>query len=237
MRPLCGGCADLRVRSPGAGVGRNGGGMMDAATALLRVWAVAALALVAACGGSSTYDQRVAATTALFDELQPLFNTGFTGQPGEMPSTGTAVFSGSAVALIDAGTTPADITDLTGDYDLVLLGTATLTADFGTGRITGQAGDFFGRQGREVGAYTGTVSFLRGEIGETVPRGDRRPNDVRFDYEGTLTGQGNRVGLSGAAEGKFKGTPIRGLIAEGAGTADLDGTQTPARFGVVARRE
>ena len=210
---------------------------MDVTGVIARAACCAALVLLAACGGSSTYDERVAATTALFDELQPLFNTGFTGQPGEMPSTGTAQFSGSAVAFLDNGATPADITDLAGDYGLVLLGRATLTADFAAGRITGEASEFLGRQGVDVGVYAGTVTFLRGEIGETTPRGDSRPNDVRFDYEGTLTGQGNRVGLSGAAEGKFKGTPIRGLIAEGTGTATLNGAQTPALFGVVARQE
>jgi hypothetical protein len=129
--------------------------MMDAKRAILRAAAVAALALLAACGGGSSYEDRLTSTTALFDELQPLFNTGFTGQPGEMPSTGTARFSGSAIALIDDGATPGDITDLAGDYALVVLGNATLTADFGAGRITGQAGQFFGRQGAAVGAYEG----------------------------------------------------------------------------------
>ena len=209
---------------------------------------LAGLAL-AGCGGGSgsddpvdpTYEERIDAAVLLADEVGSLFNTGFTGQPGEMPATGSATFSGVAVAMFDDAAAPdlAESLDPDAGYRLLLVGTATLSADFARGTLTGQATDFFGEENGDgrYGDYAGTVAFRNGQIGVTDPKGTSAPNDIRFRYEGRLTGQGNDVALSGDAEGKFKGTPIRGLVAAGQDDNVMNGAQTPSFFGVVAEKD
>src|SRR6056297_1451131 len=86
------------------------------------------LSTLSACGDGSASDGlnegRVAAFAAMSDRLGDLFNTGYTGQPGEVPSTGTAEFSGHAGFILDTGATP-----------LTLIGDAAMTADIGTRRL------------------------------------------------------------------------------------------------------
>lgn len=203
-----------------------------------------------ACGGGSgggnddpdfgdlPYEERIDAVALLGERLGAFSNTAFSGTPSEFPSTGTAAFSGYAVAVLDTAVT-ADLIDALGSGDdprLLLVGTATLDADFAARTITGSARDFFGKDGGDFGDYDGTVSFLDGQIGISSSASGSRPNDVRFRYVGTLTGQGNDVVLSGNADGKFKGTPIRGLIASDLGSGNLNGAATPSFFGVVAEK-
>lgn len=209
---------------------------------------VVGLAL-AGCGGGSgsdgsadpVYAERIDAAVLLADEVGSLFNTGFTGQPGEIPATGSATFSGYAVAMFDDAATSelAETLDPDAGFRLLLVGTATLSADFAQRTITGEATDFFGEENGDgrYGDYAGTVAFRDGEIGVTDPKGTSAPNDIRFRYEGSLTGQGNDVALSGDAEGKFKGTPIRGLVAAGQDDNVLNGSPTPSFFGVVAESD
>ena len=209
--------------------------------ALLRV--ALACAALAACGdgsgstatGTQTYAERLEAAALLGDRIGGLFNTGFTGQPGEMPATGSATFTGFAVAAFDSAP-PPDLLGTVGtaEVGLLLVGDATLQADFGAGTITGEAGNFFGREAGAFGDYEGTIVLRDGAIGKDPAVPGSVPNDIRFRYGGSLVGQGNDVTLAGDATGKFKGTPIRGLVASDLSDNQLNGVATPSFFGVVA---
>ena len=206
----------------------------------------AMMALVGAaltgCGGGSGEDPRpgpnegggvtVADLTPAFEAMRArvndpaLFNTAFTPPNNAIPATGTARFTGFAnVSLSQAGA------------PLVLTGPATLSIDFGTRDLTGSATGFAGVEGTAIAAYAGTVDFRNGRIGRDGP--GQQPNDVRFDYEGVLVGDGNTVALDGSAAGKLRASPIRGLnaVSGPGGTATLNGTATPAPFTLVAEIE
>lgn len=151
------------------------------------------------------------------------FNTGFTGQPGEMPITGTAEFRGFA-GLAVATAAP-----------LTLTGRATLNADFGARTLTGSATGFQGVQGGTTTDYAGTINFVDGTIGRHGSVAASVPNDLRFDYEGQLSNNGTTLAVDDQAAGKFRGTPIRGLLVEAAPTtASVNGASTPAAFGLIA---
>jgi hypothetical protein len=160
----------------------------------------------------------VAEFAAMGDRLDDRFNTGWTGQPGEMPSTGTASFSGYAGIAVDA---PGGL--------LGLLGVAELEADFAAQTISGSADDFYGDGGGTLDPYEGSLAFVDGTIGAGVP------NDLDFDYVGVLTGESNTIILDGSVFGKFKGTPIVGLVA----ASDIDsvllnGASADALVAIVA---
>jgi hypothetical protein len=194
--------------------------------------AVIGLAL-AGCGGGGGSSDDVDRTgplalqaQAMVDRLERLApsNTGFTGQPGEMPTTGSANFSGFA-GLAVGGANPVDLT-----------GRATLTADFSNLTITGSANRFEGATGGNLVPYAGTINFVNGEIGRSTAVPLSVPNDIRFRYEGQLDARGSRIEVGADATGKFRGTPIRGLVAESdsAATARVNGVVTPAPFSLVA---
>lgn len=206
--------------------------------------AVVGLSL-AACGGGSDGDEMqpgpntgggtvVPDLTAEFGAMQTrlspgnVFNTAFTPPDNAIPSTGTATFAGFAnVSVTQAGA------------PLVLIGPANVEIDFGTRNLTGSATGFSGVEGSSIAAYSGTVTFLNGRIGQDLaPPTTQQPNDVRLGYSGALTGDGNTVGLAGQAEGKLKGSPIKGLVATSAGgeTVTLNGARAPATFTLVAER-
>ena len=202
-----------------------------------------ACAVLAACGGGSgsvatgeqTDAERLEAAALLGNRIGGLFNTGFTGQPGEMPATGSATFTGFAVAAFDSAPPPDLLATVgTASVGLLLLGDATLQADFGAGTITGEARNFFGREAGAFADYEGTIVLRDGEIGVSPTVSGSVPNDIRFRYGGSLVGQGNDVTLAGDATGKFKGTPIRGLVASDLSANQLNGVTTPSFFGVVA---
>lgn len=205
-----------RVRG-GAGMGK-----------VTRTMAIASVCGIAACGdgGSDILNaDRVADFAAMSDRLGDLFNTGYTGQPGEVPSSGTAAFEGYAGFVLDTGTAP-----------LTLIGDVTIEVDFAARDLTGEMTDFFGDGGGRLGDYTGKVAIVDGEIGFDVPRGTTVPNDVRFGYAGALTGQGNLVELDGNVTGKLKGTPIQGLLASSAPgeTEVVNGSVVGATVAVAA---
>ncbi len=154
-------------------------------------------------GGLLTEEERILAFGDMSGQLNGLFNTGYTGQPGEVPSSGDATFTGYAAIVLD--TTPEE---------LGLLGDATVQIDFGTQVLTGQVVDIFGTSGSGFADYAGTIGLQNGEVGYDTPRGDTVPNDIRFRYVGSLSGDGNTILLDGDAAGKLKGTPIQGLVAQ-----------------------
>lgn len=167
---------------------------------------LAALATLAGCGGDGTgtalNEDRVADFGAMSSSLGALFNTGYTGQPGEVPAAGTADFRGYAGFILDTGSVP-----------LTLIGDTAMEVDFGARTLSGEMTRFFGNSGGQFGDYAGRVAIVDGEIGFDFPRGATLPNDVRFGYVGALSGQGNLVELNGLVSGKLKGTPIQGLLA------------------------
>jgi hypothetical protein len=168
--------------------------------------AAALLIVLGACGDTDgsglSNEDRVADFAAMSDRLGSLFNTAYTGEPGEVPSSGTANFQGFAGFVLDTGAVP-----------LTLIGDTAMSVDFGSRKLTGEMTNFFGDSGGALADYTGKVAIVGGEIGFDVPRGTTVPNDVRFGYAGALSGQGNLVELDGAMSGKLKGTPIRGILA------------------------
>jgi len=187
-----------------------------------------AFSALSACGDGSTaaHEQdRVADFAAMSDRLGDLFNTGYTGQPGEVPNSGSAAFRGFAGLVLDTGPVP-----------LTLIGDSAMEVDFGTRTLIGEMTDFVGNDGGALGDYAGRVAIVDGEIGFDTPRGTTVPNDVRFGYAGALIGQGNLVELDGDVTGKLKGTPIRGLLASSAPgeTETLNGATVGATVAVAA---
>lgn len=186
-------------------------------------------AVLAGCGGGSggggsvgnepppeeaspveLFDFYQAAFTARYDRLDDLYNTAWV-EPFEegMPITGKAEFEGYIDVVLD---TPKAQTELLGD--------ARLSADFDAGTLEGSATDFAGRDANgDYDFYTGTMTLADGKIGA------QKPNDFDIGYKASLTGNGDTVVLLGSMEGKFKGDPVRGILAEDTDpTATVDGT-------------
>jgi len=194
--------------------------------------AVVGLALAGCGGGGGSSDDvdgsgpLALQAQAMVDRLERTaqFNTGFTGQPGEMPTSGSANFSGFA-GLAVGGANPVDLT-----------GRATLTANFANLTITGSATGFEGAGSGRIAPYAGTIDFVNGEIGRSDAVAGSVPNDIRFRYEGRLDAIGSRIEVGSNATGKFRGTPIRGLEAasEEDATALVNGAATRAPFFLVA---
>lgn len=156
------------------------------------------------------FDFYQAAYTARTDRLDELNNTAWVAPVVEgMPTTGTAAFEGYIDVVLD---TPTAQTELLGD--------TRLSADFDAGTIAGQATNFAGRDANgDYDLYTGTMTLADGKIGAV------RPNDFDIGYKGTLTGNGDKVVVLGSMDGKFKGDPVRGILAEDTDpTASVDGT-------------
>jgi hypothetical protein len=182
-------------------------------------------------GGTTVVPDLTAQFEAMEARLSPpnVFNTAFLPPDNAIPTSGTATFTGFANVAVTLAGAP-----------LVLTGPATVSIDFGTRNLTGSATGFSGVEGTSVAAYSGTVDFLNGRIGvdQSAPT-TQRPNDIRLGYGGVLSGDGNTVGLAGQAEGKLKGSPIRGLVANSAPgeTAAVNGALAPAAFTLVAERD
>ena len=221
--------------------------MSDWGRGISRRAAICLLGLsVTACGGGSDGDDDlpgpntgggtavVPDLTSQFEAMQTrlspgnVFNTAFLPPDNAIPASGSATFTGFANVNVTQAGAP-----------LVLTGPATVQIDFGTRDLTGSATGFSGIEGSAIAAYSGTVTFENGRIGrdQPVPTA-QQPNDVRLGYTGVLTGDGNTVALAGTAEGKLKGSPIRGRVANsGAGeTVTLNGALAPAAFTLVAER-
>jgi hypothetical protein len=152
------------------------------------------------------------AQAAFAAEKQAQNHTAFTDGV-VFPSSDTATFSGIYQSVLDRSGTST-----------TLIGLADLTADFAANTVNGSADRFVGELSTgATGFYTGTVA-LDGEIGKDPAIDGSRPNDLRLDYSGILTGNGQTVSLSGSSDmGKFLQTPITGLEATGASTAFING--------------
>ena len=191
------------------------------------VMACAGLVGLAGCQDSAPvtpeppFSQEATAFVDNFAELESRFST----TTAAMPTSGTASFQGqSGLVLTSAG----------GDTFL-LLGDAAMLADFQSATLDGTMGSFRGVMlpGGTGPAtadipYSGTILLQGGDIGFL------RANDFFGGFDGTLTGGGNAIFVTGGIYGEFKGTPIRGII----GSASPGGlTPTSGTINGVAANE
>ena len=133
------------------------------------------------------------------NRIGPMPGTGFSA----MPVTGTAGFEGAArLAIEPAGP----------GVERVYVGRAILGVDFGSSGMAGRINEF---ERRDNGRTVDGMLILRdGEVGVT------RPNDFELGMSGTLIEDGRRFSVSDRLRGDFRGTPIKGAVARGSGTAD-----------------
>ncbi len=222
--------------------------------------AIGLVALLAGCGGGGAplptpqtdpdaYFNQVIEPGYDADRLR-LVGDGTTANPGlgntaftRMPTTGSATYTGYALLGVNL-----DGADATGPR-LGLEGTASMTADFAQGAITGQATNFVGGNTGPFDSttnkyplaapaqyYPGTIDITNGCIGKTTCANVTRPNQMAADFSGTLTGGGNTVTTSGVLQGDFKGNPIKGIAAQAiSGTLAVNGTAVPGGFFVYVR--
>lgn len=175
-------------------------------------------------GGTSSGDipaddalVRIEEFAAMTERLEDRFNSEFT----EIPTSGSATYEG--FAGIDVGT---------GAEQIALLGDASMDLDFTNDRMSGEITNVIGQQGGDFGNYSGQIDLENGALRSG------RPNRITFDYGGRLNGQGNVIELDGTGEGVFKGTPIRGILAQSdsGDTANLNGTDTPVEMNISVER-
>ncbi len=164
------------------------------------------------------FDNNSKSFDAIEARLLARSNTAFDG----MPTAGIATFEGNAYIYVD--TAPA-ISELAGDSRIVI--------NFADGTMSGQFDKFVGKdQDGVLDSYTGKLDIVSGTVGEFVP------NNIFIDYDGALQGNGDTITMSGYVDGKFKGTPIRGIVANDRGRAvDLNGGATIASLWVVAEKK
>jgi len=158
-------------------------------------------------------------------EKMSQFHAAFTA--GQFPTTGTVNFIGTWRNVLDASGTPT-----------ILIGLADVDANFATTTFSGTIDEFVGEiNGGATGFYAGIVTISNGEIGKAAPGPGSAQNDIRFDYAGNLTGNGQVIVLSGSNDmGKFLQTPITGVEATGSSTATLDGLSVTDDMSLYADR-
>ena len=209
-----------------------------------RTFAVAGLAALAACGGTTlpemtpqtpleAYTTRLTDAGTMAATLSGFDPTAFKA----MPTSGDATFKGAGVLFVDP------VFERDAD-DILLVGDAVLNADFAKGRLTGDVTNFTGATKFTAASATiipvsGSVKIggVKSVIGNDVDdnRTDR-PNDLYADYRGTVGLPDGQYRVNGTVNGQFLGTrtadgafPIKGLYAVGEGVATR-GTEGQAGF-------
>lgn len=182
------------------------------------IWTAAALVGVvclSACGAGTDFVAE--AELARIDEADAMLtriygNPNITSDdmPGtawnSMPDNGSADFEGYATILIDpVAPTNSD--------DIVVIGDAGLTAEFGSGgAVTGRVDNLFGIVGADAAAQgmTATGAIIIGNSDTQIGPGGARPgllpNEWVADYTGTLGVGGSSYVLAGVLDGTFLGT-------------------------------
>ena len=139
-----------------------------------------------------------------------------------MPDAGSVSYAGHAsLAYVVDGA------------EAILLGNASVTADFSSDTVSGRAVDFFGGTGiSDVQDYAGALTF-EGTIGE------RRPNSFDAALNGTLSGGGQSFVLSGPLLGNFRGPGGQAIsaITNQELEAALNGDPVMVRVKVTAELE
>ena len=135
-----------------------------------------------------------------------------------MPVSGTATFLGHG----------AIITSIPGD-ELIVIGQASLNADFLNGTVSGDVTNFLGGDNVSTDAFTGSIAITNGVIGNSGAA------SVEADFAGTLTGAGHTMVTSGTLFGDFVGTNAGAiLLATDTETTTVDGLSETSVFAIVA---
>lgn len=169
---------------------------------------LAALLTLTACGGNGdtpldTFQNRLEADVATGTRL---FQTPGTAW-GAMPTSGSATFNGSAAIIIDRNINrDAD--------DILILGDTQLTANFGTGTMSGTIDNMTGAtnmtsDSANIHDVSGQISI--GGAGSIIGDDEddnftSRPNDWYADYYGNIGLNGNTYEVEGSLNGQFVGT-------------------------------
>lgn len=181
------------------------------------IWLLAGLAGCGGGGGGESDGAGIDPRLARLDvyEAQKLRvlgdpGMGVTGMPltapQDMPTSGSAMFEGSATIRVENGVTP-----------VVLFGDAALTVDFDTQDGMGTLNNFFGNDtGGRILDYAGSID-LTAEVDQA---------DLVLDYAGTLSAGGETLGFAGSMAGVFLGDPL-GAFAAGDLEAAVDHSGTP----------
>jgi hypothetical protein len=142
----------------------------------------------------------------------------------DMPTTGSATYTGYATVLMDTPT------------DSMMVGDARLTADFDRSTLTGNLNNFVGTvNGSDYANYSGSLGLTNGEIGIASA------SALGADISGTLTSNTDRVTINGGVQGNFRSDgPINaaGLAASETPDTDfiLNGRGYDGDIGIVALR-
>lgn len=193
-----------------------------------------AAVFVAGCGGGGATPLEVAqskaqALNAMTDEI---VGDGTLANPGlshtsiaNMPTSGSATFKGYAGVLIGRSFNPQP--------NAVLVGDASVTADFDKSTLTGYATGFYGasidpvtgNQLEAVRAIGGTLNLTNGCIGAAACGGAiSNPYEAAGQVDGNLSGGGHVISLSAPVTGEIYGNPApKGVALGGSGTGQMDG--------------
>lgn len=193
---------------------------------------LAVVTAVAGCGGGGGGDsdpmdrrevyldrlQQYQGVTDRIGDHDTLNNTAWSA----MPVSGSAVYEGVGVVAL-----------ATGPELYSIFGDARVEADFGPGGgVSGRIDRMFGNdQNGNVDDYDGSIRLHDGRIGVNDP------NDFVVDMDGSLEGNGDRIVTTGRMDGRFRGTPIRGVEVDSlpdSNLTTLNGSLTPARVGIIA---
>lgn len=206
------------------------------------------LVALSACGGSGAIDS-VTNPDAFYRTNQPLQNDMTTTLNGlsnsaftAVQTTGTATYNGYTKVVVDTPTTPIE-----------LLGLAAMNANFTTQTISGNLTNFAGNYQDTTTtpvtlvppavSYAGSIAVTNGCIGVTNGCTATRANQFVADFNGTLTGQGNTLGLTGGLTGDFKGTTNAGTQTVGilatatSGAPTLNGSPENGQLFIAAARQ
>ena len=113
----------------------------------------------------------------------------------DLPVVGSATYEGTARIALDP---------LAGGTGSELIGEASITADFETATLTGQADGFYGTvNGGEVTSFGGTLFLSEGAIDASRAGGDQ----IGANLNGTLSGGGDTLVVDGGVTGNFLGDP------------------------------
>lgn len=167
------------------------------------------LLFAAACGGSNggseldSFEDRILDAQEEAERIAAIPGTAW----AQMPTRGTASFAGSAALIID----PIEERD---DDDIVVIGDASLTANFGRGSMTGTIDNMQGitnltETDGDMVDVNGVInigndlSIIGDDFDDNLTD---NPNDWLADYNGLLTIEGDRYEVEGILEGQFVGT-------------------------------
>jgi hypothetical protein len=128
----------------------------------------------------------------------------------DLPVVGSATYEGTARIALDP---------LAGGTGSELIGEASITADFETATLTGQADGLYGTvNGGEVTSFDGTLFLSEGAIDAGGEGGDQ----IGANLNGTLSGGGDTLVVDGGVTGNFLGDPL--LLNEPPGALLLETT-------------